>query len=110
MVMWLRVVGSRSIVGILLHPRLSLSPVKSLHCLYSQYFLHLASAYLGVRSVTSSSLPDWSLWSSSTTWPNGTVPGVDMPFANVTIPCGVKIVLDVPLLLLNTLVVQGWLV
>ncbi|CAI5467058.1 unnamed protein product [Closterium sp. Yama58-4] len=65
-------------------------------------------------------LPDpppqgWKRWSDPATWTNGggsVIPGVKATggeWANVTIPCGTAVLLDVPLVSLSTLVVKGWL-
>ncbi|CAI5484159.1 unnamed protein product, partial [Closterium sp. Yama58-4] len=62
--------------------------------------------------VTSPSLPAWLLWSRASTWAfmGGRVPGIGASVgANVTIPCGRAVLLDVPRVSLGLLVVKGWL-
>ncbi|CAI5468813.1 unnamed protein product [Closterium sp. Yama58-4] len=65
-------------------------------------------------------LPDpppqgWKRWSDPATWTNGgssVIPGVKATggeWADVTIPCGTAVLLDVPLVSLNRLVIKGWL-
>ncbi|GJP61931.1 hypothetical protein CLOP_g19052 [Closterium sp. NIES-67] len=65
-------------------------------------------------------LPDpppegWKLWSDPATWAStgsSVVPGVKAAgseWADVTIPCGTAVLLDVPLVSLSKLVIKGWL-
>ncbi|CAI7772076.1 unnamed protein product [Closterium sp. NIES-53] len=65
-------------------------------------------------------LPDpppqgWKRWSDPATWTNSgssVIPGVKATggeWADVTIPCGTAVLLDVPLVSLNRLVIKGWL-
>eukprot|EP00271_Cylindrocystis_brebissonii_P021385 TRINITY_DN7575_c0_g1_i1.p1 TRINITY_DN7575_c0_g1~~TRINITY_DN7575_c0_g1_i1.p1 ORF type:complete len:1194 (-),score=130.61 TRINITY_DN7575_c0_g1_i1:1675-5256(-) len=50
------------------------------------------------------------LWSAASSWANGVIPGVGAAAgANVTIPCNVSVLLDVGNLVLNRLVIQGFL-
>ncbi|CAI5525352.1 unnamed protein product [Closterium sp. Naga37s-1] len=57
----------------------------------------------------------WKRWSDPATWTNGgssVIPGVKATggeWADVTIPCGTAVLLDVPLVSLNRLVIKGWL-
>ncbi|CAI5994803.1 unnamed protein product [Closterium sp. NIES-65] len=56
--------------------------------------------------------PVWQLWSRASTWAfmGGKVPGIGASVgANVTIPCGRAVLLDVPRVSLGLLVVKGWL-
>eukprot|EP00271_Cylindrocystis_brebissonii_P022455 TRINITY_DN8652_c0_g1_i1.p1 TRINITY_DN8652_c0_g1~~TRINITY_DN8652_c0_g1_i1.p1 ORF type:complete len:1139 (-),score=148.93 TRINITY_DN8652_c0_g1_i1:828-4244(-) len=75
------------------------------------------SAYLDTDVYTSPypQIPNdppggFKLWSSSSTWPNGIVPGVGSAlYANATIPAGVAVMLDVPNVTLHTLRISGLL-
>ncbi|CAI5525201.1 unnamed protein product [Closterium sp. Naga37s-1] len=57
----------------------------------------------------------WKRWSDPATWTNSgssVIPGVKATggeWADVTIPCGTAVLLDVPLVSLNRLIVKGWL-
>ncbi|CAI5505687.1 unnamed protein product [Closterium sp. Naga37s-1] len=56
--------------------------------------------------------PPWQLWSRAATWAfmGGKVPGIGASVgANVTIPCGRAVLLDVPRVSLGLLIVKGWL-
>lgn len=58
--------------------------------------------------ASSTSAPQ--LWSKPSTWPEGVVPGVGSAVgANVTIPCGQVVILDVANVTLSLLRVQGLL-
>lgn len=49
-------------------------------------------------------------WSDKRTWGKGPIPGVgNGALANVTIPCGTAVLLDVPAVNLNMLVIRGML-
>lgn len=55
-------------------------------------------------------LSGFKLWSQPSTWPNKVVPGVGgTSGANVTVPCGVAILLDLPNVTVSLLRIQGLL-
>ena len=50
----------------------------------------------------------WFYWSNPAVWPNGIVPGLsNSSGVDATIPCNTGIILDVPVITLGTLTING---